>query len=759
MTAADPISQVEQLGLDDPTRYTTGFEAEWLRWSPAEADEHARDGDDRYQRYVDRSCDLTMRGGTTSGVIYPLAVCSLAQHYQFRSVGGASAGAIAAAATAAAEHGRLAAQPTEVPEGSVRPGFAGLAGLINWMISGTGSERWRLVQLFQPNTALSRLYRVVIATMQQPATTGRNRFASVLAALLLAVSPLATVALVLVLAGWLAGPVALPVLLPPPRWEAVPPVVALLAAAAALIAGVWTITLAAARVRKATLVLVIPLVLGIGTLLAVAVAGDAAVSWSAWVTVGAATVLGWLLLSAAGLTAFAVIYTKASWPLIAEAQRFRYGLVPGAWPYTATWVDRLAGMPRSTGVPPLATWLADRIDDLAGSTSDVEPGEDRRALTFGDLWLGSGAERDLAELEACALRSERRMINLALMSTDLSAGRPFRLPFRVARHPSERWQFCERCLDGIVPDRVVRQLKETGPVKGQHCPRHPEAGLHWLPEPWDMPVVLAVRMSLSLPGLICPVPLCREGRMHWFSDGGITSNFPIHFFDTLLPRWPTFGLNLDRLDREVGPEEEIYLAKQDATPFEHPWAKVHDGAASFLSRILETFLAWRDTMQSGLPGFRGRIVSVRQGTGEGGTNLFMPPEVIATLALRGYKAGTELKRRFTVESHDGEAPGYTQTDRYRWIRMRIALREYRELVRQADDRGPLYRQRTARYRIPEGLAGWFDEEIDTWPCPEPHTESIEATFAELSRLAESHLAEKFDGTAPVNPVLRLTPPE
>ena len=57
----------------------------------------------------DRYCDLTMRGGTTSGVVYPLAVASLARHYEFKQIGGASAGAIAAAFTAAAERGRFLA--------------------------------------------------------------------------------------------------------------------------------------------------------------------------------------------------------------------------------------------------------------------------------------------------------------------------------------------------------------------------------------------------------------------------------------------------------------------------------------------------------------------------------------------------------------------------------------------------------------------------------------------------------------------------
>ncbi len=50
-----------------------------------------------------KECDLIMKGGITSGVVYPEAVLELHEEYDFRSIGGASAGAIAAAATAAAQ--------------------------------------------------------------------------------------------------------------------------------------------------------------------------------------------------------------------------------------------------------------------------------------------------------------------------------------------------------------------------------------------------------------------------------------------------------------------------------------------------------------------------------------------------------------------------------------------------------------------------------------------------------------------------------
>jgi predicted acylesterase/phospholipase RssA len=51
-------------------------------------------------------CDLVMKGGVTSGLVYPSMVTRLATTYRFANVGGSSAGAIAAALAAAAEYGR-----------------------------------------------------------------------------------------------------------------------------------------------------------------------------------------------------------------------------------------------------------------------------------------------------------------------------------------------------------------------------------------------------------------------------------------------------------------------------------------------------------------------------------------------------------------------------------------------------------------------------------------------------------------------------
>ena len=88
-----------------------------------------------------RTCDVVMKGGITSGVVYPHALCELARTYRFVNVGGTSAGAIAAAAAAAAEHGRESG------------GFARLAALPEWV--GAGDNLFRL---FQPQPGTRRFY-------------------------------------------------------------------------------------------------------------------------------------------------------------------------------------------------------------------------------------------------------------------------------------------------------------------------------------------------------------------------------------------------------------------------------------------------------------------------------------------------------------------------------------------------------------------------------------------------------------------------
>jgi len=95
-----------------------------------------------------RICDLVMKGGVSSGVVYPLAAAELAKDFRFSSIGGTSAGAIAAAVTAAAEYGRASG------------GFVRLSQ-VPTQIGG------HLMRLFQPSPRLAALLDIFLA-LQAP---------------------------------------------------------------------------------------------------------------------------------------------------------------------------------------------------------------------------------------------------------------------------------------------------------------------------------------------------------------------------------------------------------------------------------------------------------------------------------------------------------------------------------------------------------------------------------------------------------------
>jgi hypothetical protein len=54
-------------------------------------------GDDVRSAEPPYECDLIMKGGITSGIVYPPAISEIARDHRLRKIGGTSAGAIAAA--------------------------------------------------------------------------------------------------------------------------------------------------------------------------------------------------------------------------------------------------------------------------------------------------------------------------------------------------------------------------------------------------------------------------------------------------------------------------------------------------------------------------------------------------------------------------------------------------------------------------------------------------------------------------------------
>jgi predicted acylesterase/phospholipase RssA len=245
-------------------------------------------------------------------------------------------------------------------------------------------------------------------------------------------------------------------------------------------------------------------------------------------------------------------------------------------------------------------------------------------------------------------------VNLQLVTTDLSFSRPVALPLE-----EEGYLFKCEDMKQLFPEAVVRAMWEKA---GTPNPSLSAEGFRFVPLK-DLPVLVAFRLSLSFPLLISAVPLYSynerigETLEHWFSDGGISSNFPIHFFDSLFPGRPTFGLDFQP-DPGVGAPSGLHQERRARegvhmpdTPTEVPlprWSSV-SSMMSFLRQILDTMENWRDTMQSELPGFRDRICEIYLERGEGGVNLNMPDTAIDHLMKKGQNAGQEILRVFNPD--------------------------------------------------------------------------------------------------------------
>ena len=527
--------------------------------------------------------DMVMKGGITSGVVYPLAVCHLATKYRFRNLGGTSAGGIAAAFAAAAESNRAGG------------GFNVLAGLPARLGNDLG-------KLFVPSKGTRPLFAVLLAGIDREKSGWFKRFA---------------IARAVLRAGWV--------------WFAA-------VFGASLLLGVWGLLLAAGAPHS----------------------GDD------WLDV--ARGLPPVVLLAFLLGAIAAVASLA--PLALKTlPRNGYGLCRGSrgadWPAAAP--------PPESPPEPFADWMHERLNATVGlARGDV--------LTMKNLW-GEAATEEYARLvdeegvsPAAALRRIEPDVRLEMMTTNVTHCRPARLPFA-----DRTYRFCPVEIRDYLPTPVYEHLVAQGVAQDaepRECPDHKEQLLP-LPPPPELPVVLAVRMTLSFPGLISAVPLfatdfgaAAETPVRcWFSDGGVSSNFPIHFFDSLWPRRPTFGISLGPYHPEHL-DSDVYLPASNAPRL--PRVRDTRTLPGFVAALMDTLQNWSDEGQGMLPGYRDRIVEVHHRETEGGMNLTMPPDVIESLTRRGYEAGLAL---------DG-----FDFKRHRWIRYLTAMSRLDDAVRGLADR-------------------------------------------------------------------------
>jgi hypothetical protein len=210
---------------------------------------------------------------------------------------------------------------------------------------------------------------------------------------------------------------------------------------------------------------------------------------------------------------------------------------------------------------------------------------------------------------------------------------------------------------------------------------------HQFPAAPDLPVVVAARMSLSFPFMISAVPLYRfdypfigladPPTRILFSDGGISSNFPIHFFDSILPSRPTFGVALKayRQPRKPKGDNRVRLPAKAGRGHWIAIATIKN-PLDFLMSIINSAKDWQDMLQSRLPGYRERIVHIHLMKDEGGLNFGMPDTTIDKLVGFGDRAGTLLAGEPTEEGD--ESP--FDMDDHRWRRFLVAFARLEETL-------------------------------------------------------------------------------
>lgn len=581
-----------------------------------------------------RECDLVMKGGITSGIVYPPLVYKLYEdNYRFRSIGGTSAGAIAAAVTAAAEYGRDSG------------GFEKLNEVKKQLASGTF-----LRDLFQPTKETRPLFDILLGAAEvQTGRGGVSKKTGVWRKALEVVHKLEKSSKLLFLLFYVGG--------------------ALL--------GLF-------------------IALGLGRLVQANLNAPALAALILFGLTGA--ILGYLFILAQRLWRLYKILTRA------VPENF-FGMCTGL---------KDDSVPDDKEV--LTNWLNDRINDLAGIRDKTNP------LTFGML----SRKKFVRQLD------DDEGIQLRMVTSNLSQNQPYVLPFN-----DHLLIYKEADFKKFFPKEVVEYMKGAA-AKRPPYDLSELKGYFFLPEAVDLPVIVATRLSLSFPLLLCALPLYtivpqkveeanesavvklqkNDLKKNWFSDGGIASNFPIQFFDSWLPTRPTFGVNLVALpeecfkgefvDEAFGRESNMKLKEEFNSPIANPaspavvevtgqevgtpagdkniskaiylpkaddplyteWLpltekpkqgrKQNGSLIKFLWAIFTTAQNYRDNMQAMLPSYRERIVQIRLSKEEGGLNLAMPEPTIQRVIEKGEEAGRVLRTDFDFNIHQ-------------WVRFQVLM--------------------------------------------------------------------------------------
>jgi predicted acylesterase/phospholipase RssA len=612
-------------------------------------------------------CDLVLKGGITSGVVYPRAISRLARSYQIKGVGGTSAGAIAAAFAAAAEYRRRKAGTFD--------GFEEVECLVADLATKVDGQT-RLEGLLQP----------------QRGTRLPFRFLKFL--------------------------------------------------------------LSASRVKKMAVFSLLPL-----ALLWIAVwTGVSLFETTFHATPGFLEKFGFAASYVVWLVTMLFAFKRFLGHLVSEFCRQDYGLCRGFDPRN-----------RSARRPQLTEWVHKGLQRTAG-LQEHEPLTFAHLEATGDFLTASGSRVLGSHLD------KKDRIRLRLVTTCLTHSRPYTLPFQEDKFYFKPAEFLELFPESVVDWMVKNSCSESieiTPQEGKPFRLYP------LPEHGHLPVVVAVRMSLSMPIILSAINLYCQDKAHpdnlpekaIFTDGGIVSNFPIHFFDEFVPRYPTFGLNLIFAKRELSQVHHLLLNLQtqvfgkslcEVSPVLADMAKCllehwdrRPGLGGFLEGIYDTARGWKDNTQLRLPGYRDRIQDIYlDPRREGGVHLSMSPEQIEALARKGEEAVEELLSKFA--SSDGKAsPSWKN---HVWTRYRITMfllsqklqmlqevlveHNFQELLFSAARESVGFHFGADNQECTDWKGDWCD--AGRPPCPESHQKGLaQATQATIELV---DFLQKWDST-------------
>lgn len=662
-------------------------------------------------------CDLVMKGGITSGIVYPPALLQLKDQYKFRNIGGTSAGAIAAAGAAAAEFRRN--------DGGGNAGFDYLdKNVQQWL--GTSNN---LLNLFQASAATKPLLDFMLALLPTPPASAANSASqSKPPTLQTTQKPNPLQPVFKLLRTWLVNyfPISLGAFL----WA----IVAILFFASlplAVFAVVYLVSPTSAA-QSATGFTIVAMILGIV---------------GAW--------LGWHI----GGVISAVLKLRGNF----------YGICTGH----ATKPDSALDFTN------LTDWLSKVFNEMAGKDLTV-PLTFGDLTGKGDLkdkgitlkMVTSNLSHGLPYVMPEGLQ------NFIFKKSEMLKLFPeYVVHHMVGNQPKEPLipqdklpQLPAGEEDGYyyLPDEdqlpviVCTRMSLCFPILLSAVPLY---------------TISTQAYDDLRKGKLSKLEADSQYKhlqLNWFSDGGVCSNFPVQFFDAWLPRWPTFGINLTSLSRvnstsvlqkcdeavqsaaatarEKDPEP-VYLPK--AEDRQDPEWNTVDGLLSFALAIFGTAQNYRDTMQANLPSYRERIVQIRLNDEEGGLHLAMPEDIIKKVVGKGCEAGMTLCN-----------PKEFDLDHHIWVRFLVLMAQLeqniinmQEVLKSPDFEDRLQQQLKLRSDPQFRYPYWKDED---W------TSDVRSRITALRNLINDWTIDPLDKVknkpcffgqdAPLpQPVLRVTP--